>query len=194
MTDARRDIGHGAVASWDTAPDGGTLEPMSSPSATGAHREDAPPEVLAVLFPGRHTGAVIRRAVIETRARRGRLRVLQVHGLGHQADRDADDEVTFAAAARALRDNPGLPVTFEAVALDGRSTAAARGEADGPTAGPTGAPMDGLAGLITRRARAAALLVLGDATDAERALVRDCRASVSCDLLVATDAAHPSRR
>lgn len=151
------------------------------------HASDAVPAVVVVLFAGREAADVARVAVRRVAGISGRLRIIQVHGTGSAAERDVHDEITFTAASRILREHPGLPVTFEAVALDGNTTAAVRPQARAqvPSTGEARPePVDRLGHLVLARAAEATLLVLGNFSKAEAALIDHCRAHAPCEVLV----------
>ena len=124
------------------------------------------PDVVVALFPGASVTAVARAAVREASARGARLRFVQVHGVpvrseGHPSASVGEDESTFAAALRALREYPRLPVTFESVDHG-----------------------DDLEGMLIRRSRQAAVLVLGTGSDAEHELAAHCQRHARCDVLL----------
>ncbi|WP_168581634.1 universal stress protein [Gephyromycinifex aptenodytis] len=73
------------------------------------------PDVVAGLLAGATTSAVAKAAVREALARGARVRFLQVMRLGVSEQERADsEERTFAAALKAIREAPRVPVTFEA--------------------------------------------------------------------------------
>lgn len=157
------------------------------PSGPSGHATDAVPAVVVVLFAGREAAGVARVAVRRVADISGRLRIIQVHGTGSAAEREAHDEITFTAASRILREYPGLPVTFEAVAVDGNTTATVRPQARAriPSTGEAWpGPVDRLGHLVMARAAGATLLVLGSFSEAEAALIDHCRAHAPCEVLV----------
>ena len=129
------------------------------------------PDVIVALFPGSSVTAVARAAVREAGARGARLRFVQVHGVTPGAVRAQEDETTFAAALRALREFPRLPVTFESVH---------HGNAD------FGRDSD-LETMLLERSRHAAVLVLGTGSDAEHVLAARCQRQAGCDVLLVRD-------
>lgn len=135
------------------------------------------PDVIVALFPGPSVTAVARAAVREASGRGARLRFVQVHGVT-SADRGEEDETTFAAALRALREYPRLPVTFESVRHGGHPAGA--GGSDGS---------DDLESMLIQRSRHAAVLVLGTGSDAEHGLVAHCQRHARCDVLLVRDPA-----
>lgn len=140
------------------------------------------PDVIVALFPGESVTAVARAAVREATGRGARLRFVQVHGVSG-TDRAAEDETTFAAALRALREYPRLPVTFESVEYSG-AVADAGGDG-GAAAGDEGT--SDLEIMLVERSRHAAVLVLGTATDAEHRLAAHCQRRARCDVLLVRD-------
>lgn len=127
----------------------------ASPPAAG-HRVG---DVVAGLLDDDAVTAVARAAVREALARGARVRFLQV--TTDEPDPTSAGEVTpFAAALRALREAPRLPVTFETVA----------GEI-----GPT---------FVQRSADASVLVVGRDGRPGEPGTVAGyCQAHATCDVL-----------
>lgn len=124
------------------------------------------PDVIVALFPGDSVTAVARAAVREASGRGARLRFVQVHGVSPAHDREQEDEATFAAALRALREYPRLPVTFESVDRSGD-----------------------LEAMLIERSRHAAVLVLGNSSDDEHRLAAHCQRYAGCDVLLVRDPA-----
>lgn len=120
-------------------------------------------DVVAGLVAGPSAASVARTAVREALTRGARVRFVQVlTPRGSEADRDADGASTFAAALRALRERPRVPVSFEV----------AVGE-PGPT--------------LVERSRRAGLLVVGeDRPQAAPQVARYCRDHAECEVRTAS--------
>ncbi|WP_116113817.1 universal stress protein [Austwickia chelonae] len=118
-------------------------------------------DVVAGLLAGDgSTSAVARAAVREAVSRGARVRFLQVLPSGlTPEERAACDESTFAAALRALREAPRLPVTFEVVDGD-------PGEI-----------------LCSRSASASVLVVAHDLPGEEQGVANYCFTHAECDVL-----------
>lgn len=81
---------------------------------TESRTSPAAPDVVAGLLAGVSSAAVAKAAVREAVSRGARVRFLQVIRLGaDEEERAASDEHTFAAALKAIREAPRVPVTFE---------------------------------------------------------------------------------
>ncbi len=126
------------------------------------------PDVVVALFPAASATAVARAAVREASARGARLKFVQVSGPGAECGQDGQDgshdEVTFAAALRAMREHPRLPVTFEALEYTER-----------------------LGDELVGRSGNAAVLVLGTSSDVEHRLAAHCQRHARCDVLLVRD-------
>lgn len=152
--------------------------------------------VVVVLFPSVSLAAVARTAVREAQAGSARLRFIQVHGLSGSAEEE--DEFTFAAAVRALRDSPRLPVTFEAVDVHGHTTATPRGteqRSETTEAAPASFhPEEALARLVVESSKDALVLVLGTASPEEQQLLAYAERHAACDVLAVKEAPAASNR
>lgn len=126
-----------------------------TPPFTGIVARDV---VAGVLGPaGAH--AVARAAVQEAAARGARVRFLHVLPAGTpEGERDDSDSFSFAAALRALREFPRVPVTFEVAEGD---------------AGPV---------LVERSAEASVLVIAADEVDQPDAAAY-CHRHARCDVL-----------
>lgn len=117
------------------------------------------PDVVAGLLNDETASAVARAAVREAISRGARVRFLQVVLPGSSAqERILSDEVTFAAALKALRESPRVPVTFEVI----------EGE-PGPA--------------FVERSEEASVLVVGSLADDEESPAAYCQRHARCDLL-----------
>lgn len=146
------------------------------------------PDVIVALFPGPSVTAVARAAVREAGARGARLRFVQVHGVTPGADRAQEDETTFAAALRALREFPRLPVTFESVRHGtGAGDGSGNDSNNGSDRDDFGDGDSDLEIMLLQRSRHAAVLVLGTGSDAEHVLAARCQRQAGCDVLLVRD-------
>lgn len=99
--------------------DGDACRMVKERWATESRTSPAVPDVVAGLLAGGSASAVAKAAVREAVGRGARVRFLQVMRLGAtEQERNASDERTFAAALKAIREAPRVPVTFEAAEGD----------------------------------------------------------------------------
>lgn len=135
------------------------------PGSDSLSQRPAVRDVVAGMVDGVMAVSVARAAVREAVARGARVRFLQVlpDGLTPE-ERAVADETTFAAALRALREAPRVPVTFETVEGD-------------------------VASLFVQRSTNASVLVIAhedaedDAVTAPAGLASYCRAHCRCDVM-----------
>ncbi|MDO5626951.1 MAG: universal stress protein [Mobilicoccus sp.] len=131
-----------------------------------SRQPSAGPDVVAGMLPGPSAAKVAKTAVTEAASRGGRVRFLQVLG-GNTEEKDSGEASTFAAALKALREVPGVPVSFEvSVGEPGR--------------------------VIVERSRGAALLVIGgDDPDVVDELRDYCVEHAPCEVLTVHPAGEP---